>query len=353
MEQTDANSVDIFGDVDPRRLSQNRANVPGVPVQNLGHREGASVLPPTHIQPPLQSTTTPSLFNASPAMISSADSATMLQMMNLLQQQMVQQQQLLNEFLHARMQNQSATSTTFQPEQIIDSLSHHISEFQYNKETGITFKNWFSRYLDLFQKDAARIDDAAKVRLLLRKLGPSEHDRYLSFIMPSRPPDFSLEQTVEKLTCLFDTQETLLSKRFKCLQIMKKRTEDHLSYACRINKACVEFELSKLNEEEFKCLLYVCGLKDEIDADIRTRLLARIEDKVCATLQQLSSECHRLINLKKDSAMIEAPAPEHEPILSTRLHCDRFRWIVSVAALRVLLQRQDNGKSVSLEFSKE
>ncbi|XP_041769577.1 uncharacterized protein K02A2.6-like [Anopheles merus] len=327
MEQADANQMDIFADVDPRRLSQNRASVPGVSMPNFAHREGASAVPPMIIQPPSQPTSTPSqptstpsLINASPAIISSADSATMLQMMNLLQQQMAQQQQLLNDFLHARMPSQCAPPTTLQPEQIIDTLSHHISEFQYNKETGITFKSWFSRYLDLFQKDAARIDDAAKVRLLLRKLGPSEHDRYLSFIMPSRPPDFSLEQTVEKLTCLFDTQESLLSKRFKCLQIMKTRTEDHLSYACRINKACVEFELKKLNEEEFKCLLYVCGLKDEIDADIRTRLLARIEDKACVTLQQLSSECHRLINLKKDSAMIEAPVPERVLAVNTKMH---------------------------------
>ncbi|XP_041787398.1 uncharacterized protein LOC121602691 [Anopheles merus] len=304
---------------------------------------------------PSQPTSTPSLINASPGIISSADSATMLQMMNLLQQQMAQQQQLLNDFLHARMPSQCAPPTTLQPEQIIDTLSHHISEFQYNKETGITFKSWFSRYLDLFQKDAARIDDAAKVRLLLRKLGPSEHDRYLSFIMPSRPPDFSLEQTVEKLTCLFDTQESLLSKRFKCLQIMKTRTEDHLSYACRINKACVEFELKKLNEEEFKCLLYVCGLKDEIDADIRTRLLARIEDKAL-TLQQLSSECHRLINLKKDSAMIEAPVPERVLavlMLSTRLLYGRFRWTVFVATLQVRLPRRSNGKNGSQQSFKE
>nr|XP_049466987.1 uncharacterized protein K02A2.6-like [Anopheles coluzzii] len=269
MEQADANQMDVFADVDPRRLSQNRASVPGVSMPNFAHREGASVVPPMIIQPPSQPTSTPSqptstpsLINASPAIISSADSATMLQMMNLLQQQMAQQQQLLKDFLHA--------------------------QFQYNKETGITFKSWFSRYLDLFQKDAARIDDAAK--------------------------------TVENLTCLFDTQESLLSKRFKCLQIMKTRTEDHLSYACRINKACVEFELKKLNEEEFKCLLYMCGLKDEIDADIRTRLLARIEDKACVTLQQLSSECHRLINLKKDSAMIEAPVPERVLAVNTKMH---------------------------------
>ncbi|XP_058127718.1 uncharacterized protein LOC131269390 [Anopheles coustani] len=263
------NPSEAFEEAELRRLSQNRANVPGptiqpgVPRQPIygsqdfpaqGRHEEASVQRPTFGQPPSQSSAAPS---ASP------ESAAMLQMLSVLQQQMAhqqqqmaQQQQLINEFFKQGTLNQ---------------------KFRYEKEIGITFKNWYSRYTDLFQKDAARIDDPAKVRLLLRKLGAAKHDWYLSFIMPSRPSDFSLEDTVVKLTALFDTEESLLSRRFKCLQLTKKPTEDHLSYACRINKACVVFELGKLNEDDFKTLLFVCGLKDEADSDLRTRLLARIE----------------------------------------------------------------------------
>ena len=42
-----------------------------------------------------------------------------------------------------------------------------------------------------------------------------------------------------------------------------------------------------MGEEQLKCLLFVCGRKDESDKDMRTRMLARIEDKPDVTLQQL------------------------------------------------------------------
>ena len=45
-------------------------------------------------------------------------------------------------------------------------------------------------------------------------------------------------------------------------------------------------------------------LKEEIDTDIRNRLLARIEEKNDVTLEQLSAECQRITNIKVDSALI-------------------------------------------------
>lgn len=47
-------------------------------------------------------------------------------------------------------------------------------EFVYDPEAHST---WYARYGDLFAKDAERIDDSAKVRLLLRRLGTQEHYR--------------------------------------------------------------------------------------------------------------------------------------------------------------------------------
>ncbi|XP_053663322.1 uncharacterized protein LOC128712454 [Anopheles marshallii] len=288
METSDMNTGDTFADVDPRRLSQNRTNGTGAAVQNnaqgvfasqdaafQAQREGASGQRSAYIQPPSQpSAPPPSQFGASPAMMTNPDNATIVQMLNLLQQQMAQQQQFFNEFLHQRLLNQSAAP----------------SKFRYEKEAGITFKQWYSRYADLFQNDAARIDAPAKVRLMLRKLGTAEHDRYLSFILPHRPSDFSFEETVEKLSALFDDQETILSKRFKCLQMTKKRTEDLLVYACRINKSSVDFELSKLSEEDFKCLFieYV-RTEDFGNADLLSRLINTHtkpeEDCVIASLE--------------------------------------------------------------------
>ncbi|XP_041767451.1 uncharacterized protein K02A2.6-like [Anopheles merus] len=59
-----------------------------------------------------------------------------------------------------------------------------------------------------------------------------------------------------------------------------------------------------MTEDQLKSLVFVCGLREDEDAESRTRLLSRIEEKCDITLEQLSAECQRVANLKKDSAMI-------------------------------------------------
>ncbi|XP_058122771.1 uncharacterized protein K02A2.6-like [Anopheles ziemanni] len=229
------------------------------------------------------------------------------QILQLMHQQMAQQQQIL---LQLMRQKEPAASEEKKPEQILDSLCGHIKEFTYDADAGTTFAAWYARYEDLFQKDAAQLEDEAKVRMLMRKLGTSEHDRYTSYILPNHPRDFSLEETVSQLTVLFGIKESLLHRRFRCLKLAKLRTEDFVSFACRVNKGAAEFELSRLTEEQLKCLVFVCGLKDEADLEFRTRLLHRIEENQAVTLHQLSAECQRMTNLRQDSAMIEQDRSE-------------------------------------------
>lgn len=243
--------------------------------------------------------------------------ALILQVLQQLQQQQLVTNQLLQthqetqeqQRVFMRQQGEALRNLQVQvptgPEAILDSLAGNIKEFRYDVESGGTFAAWFSRYDDLFARDAARLDEAAKVRLLMRKLGTAEHERFVSFIMPKAPKDFTFEETVTKLKSLFGAAESVISKRYRCLQISKGPTEDYISYACRVNKCCVEFELGKLSEEEFKSLVFVCGLKSETDADVRARLLTRIEERKDVTLEQLSTECQRLLNLRHDAAMIE------------------------------------------------
>ncbi|XP_053690985.1 uncharacterized protein K02A2.6-like [Sabethes cyaneus] len=237
-------------------------------------------------------------------------------------EQLKQQQLVTNQLLHQQYESQEQQRAFIRqqgdalrniqvptnPETILDSLAANVKEFRYDVESNITFAAWFTRYEDLFASDATRLDDPAKVRLLIRKLGLAEHERYLSFILPKTPKDFTFDETVTKLTGLFGTCESLVSRRYRCLQVTKGPTEDFVTYSCRVNKSCVEFELGKLSEEEFKSLIYVCGLKSEADAEIRTRLLTKIEDRTSVTLEHLSSECKRLMNLRHDTAMIENTA---------------------------------------------
>ncbi|XP_055543388.1 uncharacterized protein K02A2.6-like [Wyeomyia smithii] len=206
-------------------------------------------------------------------------------------------------------------------------MAGNIKEFQYDPDTRSTFAAWVARYEDLFAKDAERIDDGAKVRLLLRRLGTNEHYRYVSYILPNTPKDFSFSDTVGKLKSLFGTKESTVKKRYCALTLAKVPAEDFVSYACRVNKMCVEFELKKLSEEQFKCLIFVCGIKSECDAEVRTRLLTKIEDCADVTLGALMEECQRLINLKNDTAMIEASAsgPKVQAVKSSLSYRKQFK----------------------------
>ncbi|XP_062556592.1 uncharacterized protein LOC134221417 [Armigeres subalbatus] len=62
------------------------------------------------------------------------------------------------------------------PEQTIEALATN------------TFEKWFSRYEDIFDSDVRNLEDAAKVRLLLRKLDTPAYTRQLELIKECDTP---------------------------------------------------------------------------------------------------------------------------------------------------------------------
>ncbi|XP_055584693.1 uncharacterized protein LOC129737555 [Uranotaenia lowii] len=136
-----------------------------------------------------------------------------------------------------------------------------------------------------FRQDGQHLDDAAKVRLLLRKVDTQFHER--------------------------STHGT------SCLQYRKDDEGDFTAYAASINKNCEAFQLNRLTGDQFKALRFVCGLQSPRDADIRTRLISKLEAEESAsltegcelTLDKLVDECHKLVNLKQDTQMIEKKDP--------------------------------------------
>ncbi|XP_058449437.1 uncharacterized protein K02A2.6-like [Malaya genurostris] len=79
-------------------------------------------------------------------------------------------------------------------------------------------------------------------------------------------------KTVEKLKLLFGAAVSIFRRRYHCFQATKEDSDDYLAYSCKVNKACVDFRLSELTEEQFKCFILVSGLKSKDDAEIRIRL---------------------------------------------------------------------------------
>lgn len=189
----------------------------------------------------------------------------------------------------------------------MEALGQSISEFDYTPESDITFDAWYGRYESLFSEDAVHLTEQEKTRLLLRKLNTRCHQIYINSILPQLPKDKSFIDTVTLLKSIFGRRESLFSTRYRCLQLNKSDLDDYNAYAAQVNKLCEEFKLAELTGDQFKCLMFVCGLQSHQYADIRTKILSAIDGPNAAnvTLQNLVAECHRISNLKSDTAMVE------------------------------------------------
>jgi len=105
-------------------------------------------------------------------------------------------------------------------------------------------------------RDGENLEDVAKLRLLLKKLSVTVHDKYQHFILPKHPREFSFEDTVKKLKTLFGTRSSLFSKRYKCFETSMYAEEDFISYGARVNKLCEDFEVNRLTAEPTAIVLH-------------------------------------------------------------------------------------------------
>ncbi|XP_055604578.1 uncharacterized protein K02A2.6-like [Uranotaenia lowii] len=98
----------------------------------------------------------------------------------------------------------------------------------------------------------------------------------------------------------------MFRKRYRCLQTVKSSHEDYISYSAAVNRRCEEFNVGRTTVDQFKCLVFVCGLQSPDEAEIRMRLINRLETEPdTMNLAILADECNRLVNLRKDTSMVE------------------------------------------------
>ncbi|XP_073841558.1 uncharacterized protein [Musca autumnalis] len=202
-----------------------------------------------------------------------------------LQTQLLQQ---LTNLLQAQStgNTKDATSPSTSKAALMESLSHSMTDFVYEPESGLIFQAWYNRYQHVFEKEAQSLDDHDKVALLWRKMSNSVHERFRNYVLPKNPTEMSLKDTLEKLNKLFG--------------------EDYKEYAGRVNLQCELFKLNEMQVDQFKCLIYVLGLQSSKDNDIRLRLLKLLDEaKDSTTLDTLVDETQRLMDLKTDNTLIE------------------------------------------------
>lgn len=203
------------------------------------------------------------------------------------------------------MSDKAALDAKDAKSELIESLCSRIDVFHFEPKDGLTFETWYRRYVNIFTEDTKSLDDAAKVRLLLERLDSVAHDRYLNYILPDEPKKKTFKETVEILNKLFRIPESQFCRRWKCLQSVKKETETYTEYTARMNKLCEDFNLKTMTADEFKCLMFLVGLKNSKDAPVRSKLHSKLEGDHATgmTLVQLGEEAERLINVKKDTRL--------------------------------------------------
>ena len=100
-------------------------------------------------------------------------------------------------------------------------------------------------------------------------------------------------ETVKLLSELFSSKTALFHKKWKCLNLTKRDSDDYLGFASVINKSCDDFKLGELSADNFKCLIFAQGLVSAKYTEIRRRVLSKLENEPDLTLQKLAEDSQR------------------------------------------------------------
>ena len=144
------------------------------------------------------------------------------------------------------------------------------------------------------------------MRLLLRKLGPSELDKYCNLILPQNPRDRSFDETIRSLSQLFGDHRSLFDTRYRCPKRVMNESDDFVTHVGIVNRECERFKLRYITDDQFKSLVFLCSLQSPRFSDIRTRLLNRLEQDPTLTLSAITDEYQRLINLQRDTTLVQS-----------------------------------------------
>ena len=84
------------------------------------------------------------------------------------------------------------------------------------------------------------------------------------------------------------------------MEMSQLNIDDNLGFTSVVNKNCDDFKLGKLSADNFKCLIFELGLVSAKDAEIRLRVLSKLENEPDLTLQKLVEDCQWIVRVRKD-----------------------------------------------------
>ena len=73
-----------------------------------------------------------------------------------------------------------------------------------------------------------------------------------------------------------------------------------MTFAAVVNRHCDDFKVAELSADNFKCVIFVQGLVLAKDAEIRQRILNKLQNELNPTLQQVAKYCQQYTSVKQD-----------------------------------------------------
>ena len=132
-----------------------------------------------------------------------------------------------------------------------------------------------------------------------------KYNKFVDYILPKKKKktkqkkqtcELGFLETFKLLSELFSSKTSLSHKRWKCLNLTKRGSDGYLGFASVVNKNCYDFKLGELSADNFKCLIF---------AEIRHRVLSKLENEPDLTLQKLAEDFQKIVSVRKDSKNIE------------------------------------------------
>lgn len=201
------------------------------------------------------------------------------------------------------------------PDEYIDKK---ISPFIFSPKEGLTFDKWYDRaHTEFVSGRGKMLTDSDKAAIIRNKLSQAEYNCFAQIVLPKKPEELSLEETVKVLSTLFGRQESIFALRHKIMQVQMTDGEDFNTFGARVNLAAEEFMLSTFTLDDLKTQLFTQGLKSPKVAAVRKKIMEYIEDKLIKrqaenppttpvpTLHELISVANRMFRREEESKQVE------------------------------------------------
>ena len=149
-----------------------------------------------------------------------------------------------------------------------------------------------------------QLSDHDKTGALLSKLDLEMYNSYIDHIMPRTPGSLSYKETKEVLEDMLGDKISVFRRRIDVMRLAIVNLTFR-KLRSTINRIVALAQFDSLTKENFRCLIYISALQGTKYADIRTRLLSKLEKQEGCTLADLVNESESIIGLKKDSDLVD------------------------------------------------